>query len=523
MVFSSAGLFAGLVISSIVATATVLFGAAWLGPESRRARLAAHSTQVAAENIAFLFDKSSLVDATRAAERLISAAPPNGSDWSRLLALLAAEFPDFERGIETLAGDSIQTYTSRDGSTRLTAEWRDGLCRITLIDEDIDVPTADIDAQSYAALERELDVLRANTSVAPYPVWRQDAEGRIVWVNQSYLAVLQRVRGPDAAQRWPTPALFDVLTVSESEDHHEPLRVALESNGDEAWYDVHVSRVDDQLVCTAVDVNSVVDAKRQLRAFTQTLTKTFADLAIGLAIFDRSRRLVMFNPALSDLSELPFGFLAANPTLQGFLDRMRDLGRVPEPRNYVEWRKQMADLETSASGGHFMETWTLANGQTLRVSGRPHPDGALAFLFEDISAEISLTRRFRAELEAGRSVFDHFDEAIAVFSTAGVLTMANAAYSNLWGHSPMSGIDQVDLADASRVWSDQSLPSQVWEKAADFIHTGGPRAPWTTEITLVDGRPVTCRFVPLNGGSTLVGFTPQVARAGDLTFRRHAG
>ena len=522
MVLTGTGLAVALALSSVAAASLVLLAAALLGPESRRAQRVAHSASHGAENVAFLFDRSALVDATRAGERLISAAPANESDWSRLLALLGPEFPEFAARIEKLAGDGIQTYTSRDASTRLTAEWRDGLCRISLVDQDVDVPSADIDAQSYAALERELETLRANTDVAPYPIWRQDNKGRITWVNQRYLDALQRLRGPEAAKRWPTPALFDALAVADSEPHRDPLRIALDTGHGETWYDVHAKRVGDDLVCTAIDVDQIVDAKSQLRSFTQTLTKTFADLAVGLAIFDRSRRLVMFNPALADLTELPFGFLAANPTLHGFLDRMRDLGRVPEPRNYAEWRKQIADLEISASGGHFSETWTLSNGQTIRVTGRPHPDGALAFLFEDISAEISLTRRFRAELEAGRSVFDHFDEGVAVFSTAGVLTMANSAYSALWGHSPMSGVDQVGIADAAEHWAEKSLPSQVWDQAASFIHAGGAREPWTTEVTLRDGRAVICRFVPLNGGSTLIGFTPHVANTGDLQFRRHA-
>ncbi len=523
MVLTGASLAVTLTLSSVAATALTLLGAALIGPESRRRHRAQNASEGAAENIAFLFDRRALVDATQAAERLIAAAPSDTSDWNRLQTLLAPEFPEFADRIERLAADGIQTLVSRDATSRLTAEWRDGLCRITLVDDDVDLPSADVDAQSFAALERELETLRSNTDVAPYLVWRQDAQGRITWVNRSYVQELQRWRGPEEAQRWPTPALFDVASVAESEADAEPLRLMLEGDDAECWFDIHTARSGDELVCTAVDVGQIVDSKRQLQSFTQTLTKTFADLAVGLAIFDRSRRLALFNPALAELTELPFGFLAGNPTLFGFLDKMRDLGRVPEPRNYSEWRKRMAELELSASGGHFSETWTLSNGQTIRVTGRPHPDGALAFIFEDISAEISLTRRFRAELEAGRSVFDHFDEGVAVFSTAGVLTMANSAYASLWGHSPMTGVDQIGIGDVAKLWADTSLPSPVWEQAEAFIHGVGDRHPWTTEITMKDGRAVTCRFVPLNGGSTLVGFTPHVANTGELQFRRRAG
>ena len=61
---------------------------------------------------------------------------------------------------------------------------------------------------------------------------------------------------------------------------------------------------------------------------------------------------------------------------------------MPEPKDYRSWRQQMSDLEAAAQNGTYEETWALPTGQTYRVTGRPHPDGAVALLFEDISAEV---------------------------------------------------------------------------------------------------------------------------------------
>jgi hypothetical protein len=176
----------------------------------------------------------------------------------------------------------------------------------------------------------------------------------------------------------------------------------------------------------AANVDAPTKAERNLRDFTQTLTKTFAHLTIGLAIFDQKRRLILFNPALTDMTGLEPEILAARPTLVGFLDRLRERRIIPEPKDYASWRRKMAELEAAAVDGSYGETWSLPTGQTFRVTGRPHPDGAVIFLFEDISAEISLTRRFRAELEMGQAVIDSLEEAMAIFTASGTLAMTNA-------------------------------------------------------------------------------------------------
>jgi PAS domain-containing protein len=236
------------------------------------------------------------------------------------------------------------------------------------------------------------------------------------------------------------------------------------------------------------------------------LTKTFAHLPIGLAIFDRERQLALFNPALLDLTGLPADFLSSRPTLFAFLDTMRDRRMIPEPKDYRGWRRQMADLEKAAASGRYEETWNLPAGQTYRVIGRPHPDGAMALLFEDISTEVSRTRRYRADLELGQSVIDAMGEAVAVFSSSGVLVMANAAYARLWDHEPDATLDEIGIEAMVAHWRAGSAPSEIWTRARDFVAALGDRDAWSGEARLNDGRLLRCRFTPLAGGNTMASF-----------------
>ena len=274
-----------------------------------------------------------------------------------------------------------------------------------------------------------------------------------------------------------------------------------------SWFDVHRHALDDGALRFAVPADATVRAERALREFVQTLTKTFADLPIGMAIFDRQRQLQLFNPALIDLTQLGADFLSARPTLYALLDRLREARMMPEPKDYRSWRQQMTALEQAAAAGHHVETWSLPGGQTYRVTGRPHPDGAVAFLFEDITSEVSLTRRFRAELELGQSVIDAMDEAIAVFLPSGELATSNAAYAELWGVDPGATLGRVTLLDSVRVWQEQTRPSPMWSRIRGFVGRIDERKVWGGEVELGSGQRLACRFVPLPAGATLAGFS----------------
>jgi len=459
----------------------------------------------------FLFDGETLLDASPAARSMLASARIDGPAWQRLMSLLSHRFPDLERRIADLPSEgrfTIDTVPStNDEGIALHAEWRGGLSRLTLSGPESDGRYSTIDPMTQRAIEEELSMLRDVLASVPLPVWMEQADGTTIWCNREYMARIRKRISGMAQFSWPLPA----LTSAPVEDG---MRIALkfDESGTE-WLETSVCQTDKGRVITGIPTTRLVQAETTLNEFTQTLAKSFAHLPIGLAIFDRRRRLALFNPAMPDLTTLPVEFLAGRPTLSDCLDRMRELRMLPEPKDYRSWRQRMAEIEKEASMGIYEEVWYLPGAQTFRVLGRPHPDGALALLFEDITTETARTRRYRADIELGQSVMDQMDEAVAVFSAAGLLVMSNAAYTALWGHDPSGfvGAKSTILALASH-WRSHTAPTKLWGRAEAFVATLGDRKEWSAAARLRDGRSVTCRFIPLSGGSTMISFRVAASR-----------
>lgn len=166
----------------------------------------------------------------------------------------------------------------------------------------------------------------------------------------------------------------------------------------------------------------------------------------------------------------------------------------------------MTAVEEAAADGTYEEIWTLPSGQTYRVIGRPHADGAVALLFEDISAEISLTRNFRQELEVGQAVLDGLKDAVVVFSSTGIITVSNAAYTDLWGVDPSTAFGEMSITDAITLWQEVCDPTPLWDEIRSFVGAQNERAEWSGRATLDTGQNIVGQISPLAGGATMVAF-----------------
>ena len=464
----------GTVLAAGTGSAVLALAAlrAWDGMRriTHRRPAATAPLEAAVQPITFLFRSGRTVDATGPARALLGRINAPGDDWTRLMQWLGPRLPDAPERLAELSrlGRVEMTGQTGSGSLRLAAEdLGEKMCRITIGDPEAEHSGILVDAMSLQAMDDELSLLRRALDQTPMLVWRQDEDERITWANAAYLRRAE-TRG-DGALGWPLPRLLDAPKPVPGAGT-TTRRAALEDHGIVSWYDCHSHRIGDEVMMFALPADAAVRAERSLREFVQTLTKTFADLPIGLAIVDRQRNLQLFNPALIDLTGLTTGFLTARPTLFDFLDQLREQRMVPEPKDYRSWRQHMANLESAAATGHHQETWSLPGGQTYRVTGRPHPDGAVAFLFENITSEISLTRKFRAELMLGAQVLDGIEDALAVFSSDGAVLMANTAYREIWGDGG------ADIGQALARWeaSGSGAGVQTLREALFGAETSGP-------------------------------------------------
>lgn len=485
----------GAILISVLLSATAAGAAAYhmlrqTRPVPARGTLPDHDAR-------FLFQGRELLNVSGGGEWMFETGHGHGdTDWAQLRHVLSPRFPGLPEGPDKMDADIITFPASLpDDEAELLLERINDLTRVTVIQPGSNLAQP-ADIHRKLLTDRKMETLEQAVERSPYPIWATDNEHRITWANDAYMCLAENAETPESTD---IPQLFDLPQVVPPASPRTRLSLTLKQSDSNIWFDVTSSETRSGRMHYAIDINAVVQAEIAQRNFVQTLTKTFAQLSIGLVIFDRKRQLALFNPALIDLLGLSPEFLSARPTLPSFFDRLRDMQIMPEPKNYRNWREDMSDLISAASDGGYQDTWNLPSGLTYRVSGRPHPDGAIAFLFEDISSEISLTRRFRSQLEVLETLVDSLPQAVVVFSGSGVLTFANAAYRTLWRCDPDSSFADLTLEDAMRHWRARVAPGEDLTRIA-------PNCPEPLTLRLITGEEILCQVQPLLGGSFLVSF-----------------
>ncbi|MGR3466721.1 MAG: PAS-domain containing protein [Shimia sp.] len=325
--------------------------------------------------------------------------------------------------------------------------------------------------------------LSAQTRVG---IWSIDAEGGVTDHNRHGEGIARLVQA-DAAT-------WSALRRSPPVDSERLLTIG------DAPYRITADRQGDTMLFTAFPAEDEQSERAAADQALQTLSRTFAHLSVGLAVFDRDLKLTLFNPALGDVVGLPAHALTRQPSLGTFLDLLRRSGQMAEPLDYNAWRATIQAFALRPDAEPYEDRWSLPGGRTIRVSGRPHGNGAMAFAFDDITHQTDFSRTARCEIDQAHAALDAIPEALVVFDADGTAAFSNLAYQRLWGIEAGTGL----IARTAHM----DMP--LWEARApgltEALRVAPIASPLCMTVTLTDGGHMNVDRTSLMGGAWMIRF-----------------
>ncbi len=339
-----------------------------------------------------------------------------------------------------------------------------------------------------------------------------DAMPTVLWIESNGSVVWSNTEFSQLQDEFGAPLFFANFTLSDgltADGVQRRGELLLEAVNKTLYFDVSKYELGKKTFYIALSAQAAVLAEADRLRFVQTLSETFALLTVGMAVFDKERDLSLFNPALTEMLDVSPLWLANKPSLRDFLDRLHDKGALPEPRNFRSWRDQIVEMERSAETGTYFDDWHMPNDKIFRVTGRPHPKGAVAFIFEDITNTIAAEREYRLEIERLYSALDSVDNGIAIFDGSGTLSFANGLFDEIWKTELSKNLTSPSIMEIAEIWINRTEPTPVLGEIKDFILAAGERANWAGIVRLKSGLVYEIRTSIMVGGYSMISFSPQ--------------
>ena len=289
------------------------------------------------------------------------------------------------------------------------------------------------------AARAAFDALSALIEAAPVPMWHRSPDLRLTLVNSAYVDAVDAENGEQVIANGielveTINGFSPVDAAARAKERGEPLeRVVATTVGGERRMTqvVDVPLGKSGIAGYAIDIQELEDARREQRRFGESQRDMLDKISAGVAQFDADKSLKFCNLPFQRIFSMRQQWIADRPEFPRVLDRMREMNRLPEVRDFPEWREERTGWFQAAKAKE--ENWLLADGTHLRVLANPTPDGGLLVIFEDRTEQVQLASARDTLLRVRTATFDNLFESLAVFAADGKLNIWNPQFANNWG------------------------------------------------------------------------------------------
>ncbi len=360
--------------------------------------------------------------------------------------------------------------------------------------------------ETYVRVTEEALALKTLLNTAPQAAWLRDRTGAIYWVNSAYADAVEAGDSAEAVSR--------KIELLESEARSEAARLRSEKitfnarvqtviAGKRRKLDVIETPTPFGSVGIVADMTEVESVKADLSIQREAHIRTLNNLPLGIASFDRTKRLNFYNQAYVDLWKLEDTFLKHQPSDSEILDRLRAAGQLPVQADFKSWKSNILESYRSSEAKEFW--WSLPDGRHLRVVANPNPLGGITYLFDDLTERYSLQTRVQSMTKVQDETLDSLREGVAVFGSDGRLKLGNPAFAELFDvdRSNFSLEPHIDVViNACKKAGSRDAWQQIRAAITGFNDT---RLPTSRRLFIGDMK-IDATTIPLSDGATLVNF-----------------
>lgn len=358
----------------------------------------------------------------------------NETVWLGAIAVAAAGFAGWqtwrlrglERRLQIAEAAAVATQIAREGERKAAAT----------LQQRLDALIAENDTLRQAEAEA-----RSLLDAAPFPIWRRDATGRLVWVNTRY-AVMAETTAEDAVKRG--------LELASAHDLNQPRDLALSAReaatlkseerrfvaeGDRRNYRIFELPAGEGTLGFGQDITPEADARGQLRRHMEAHMEVLRTISTATAIYGPDKKLLIWNRAYARLWQLDEAWLESRPGFGEVLEQLRAERRLPEQIDWQAYKRSQLALFTTVIE-RSEELIHLPDGSTLRLVISAYPSGGLLFAYDDVTRQLTLERATNTMIAVQRATLDHLYEAVVVYGSDGRISLYNRAFAQLWQIDP---------------------------------------------------------------------------------------
>lgn len=346
----------------------------------------------------------------------------------------------------------------------------------------------------------------------PQPVWVRNKHLVLTWANRAFLAATGAATVREAVLK---DASLDrserdlARAAGEGRDVVAAKRYAV-VNGERRSLALDLKRLPDRSIAGfAQDTTQLARAEARLQLSIDAFGAVLNTLETAVAIFGADQRLIAYNNAYVRLWHLPEPWLDAHPSLSDVLDRLREMRRVPEQRNFAAWKQEHLQQFQEASQ-HVLETWHLPTGMSVDVRSVPYLLGGTVYLFRDISERLRMESSHQLLLRTQRALLNTMEQALALFGPDGRLRMHNNAFTQLWKLEEVDLSNEPHLTRIADLCSARTGRDGIWSMIAAGVNSSQPErlGEWG-DLARADGKALSLSLTRLPDGATLVTFADQ--------------